>query len=349
MKKRQNSTFVISSILILLLAVGCNGTVKDNPATSSTTTEETTILTTTMTTSTPTTTPATPPTSTITSPQTTVYYPPPKTTTSTTTTITTTYPPSTNPYQIIVDAFCALRPDSFPSHFDDGNPAKQPGDFDMNHYFSVLTHLSMEPGFVLDYLFTGSDGFGGRPLIYVRKAEDKPFTSYEEYETAQENAVRIQNNYDFIGFVMYGNTTELGNKIKVDGTPQGYFEYVLLQIMGGQFYLVWHANYDDATIICDKVSLEKTVKESIQGMGFDLMPTTSSGRGSYSEFMAKAKFIDFQPVITLGDKTVAIKVIIFTKWGGLVQYTFTINKEYPHTITKVTQRVLVAYNCGVSF
>jgi hypothetical protein len=354
MKKQHYFTFVIFFVLILVLAGGCNSEVKVSSTTSSTTTEEALIQKTNATTTkTPTTTTATASTSsTVTTstsptPNTTLYYP--TTSTTTTTTSITTYPPSTNPYQIIVDAFCALRPDSVPSHLLDENPVKQPGDFDMNSYFTVLTHLSMEPGYVLDYLFTGGTGFGGRPLIYVRKAQDAPFTTYEQYEAAQASATKIENDYDFIGFVMYGATGELGNKVKIDGTPEGYFEYVLLQIMGGQFYLIWHANYDDATIICEKNSAEKTVKECIKGLGIELMSVVSEGGRSYTEFMAKAKFIDFEPMVVISEDTVTVKVVIFTKWGGFIQYAFTINKEYPHSILKVTTRTLVVYQCGVSF
>jgi hypothetical protein len=207
----------------------------------------------------------------------------------------------------------------------------------------------MEHGYVMDYVETG-DYSGSRPLIYVRKVDNKRFASYEEYAAYQENAVQIENSYDLVGFVMYGDKRELGNKVRIDGTSEGYFEYVILQMYGGQFNLGWHANYDDALIICDQDAIENTLKTSSSGFS-ELFDIISPGKGNmvYMEMMAKAKFIDFQPVINIGEEMVIVKVITFTKWGGFIQYTFTINKDYPHTIIKVTKRVLIDYQCGISF
>jgi hypothetical protein len=252
---------------------------------------------------------------------------------------------SSGPWQTIIDNFLAIKPHGMP---DNLNPSSGNGNFDINSYFSVLTHLSMEPGWVLDYLYLGSS-FGGRPIIYVRKTTDKPFSSYEEYEAAQNNTIKLNNIYDFVGFVMYGDTSAMGNKIRIDGTPEGYFEYVLLQLMGGQFYLSWHANYDDITIILDKNKAENILTQAISVFSSDSINTTSSDGNSYFGIMAKVKFIDFQPMITINNDTVTVKFITFTKWGGFIQNTFTINKVYPHTITEVSQTVLVEYQCGVMF
>ena len=40
-------------------------------------------------------------------------------------------------------------PEDYHLRLDTG---KKPGDFDPNRFFSVLTHLSMEPGFLLEYV-----------------------------------------------------------------------------------------------------------------------------------------------------------------------------------------------------
>ena len=62
------------------------------------------------------------------------------------------------------------------------------GDFDVNAYFGVLTHLSVEPGWVIDYLYQ-ADGMGGRPFIYARPADRAPYASFDEYAaTAGGNA-----------------------------------------------------------------------------------------------------------------------------------------------------------------
>ena len=40
-----------------------------------------------------------------------------------------------------------------PDHFRDQNATRTGDEFDVNEYFSVLDRLSMEPGYVLDYVY----------------------------------------------------------------------------------------------------------------------------------------------------------------------------------------------------
>jgi hypothetical protein len=54
------------------------------------------------------------------------------------------------------------------------------GWLDINEYFTILTHLSMAEGFVLDYV-EYSYGTGSHPLIYPRKVDQEPLKNYEEY------------------------------------------------------------------------------------------------------------------------------------------------------------------------
>ena len=42
-----------------------------------------------------------------------------------------------------------------------------------------------------------------------------------------------------------------GNKIKIDGTDEGYFEYALLQTLGNQFYLYGMAKVNDKRPVCE--------------------------------------------------------------------------------------------------
>ena len=37
----------------------------------------------------------------------------------------------------------------------------------------------------------------------------------------------------------------------IEDVEQGYFEYVVMDIMANQFYLFWHANYNDTEIVCN--------------------------------------------------------------------------------------------------
>jgi len=46
-----------------------------------------------------------------------------------------------------------------------------------------------------------------------------------------------------------------------DSSKEGYFEFIALSIIGNQFCLDWHANYNDYRIICTKDELNKVIEE----------------------------------------------------------------------------------------
>ena len=60
---------------------------------------------------------------------------------------------------------------------------KSKDDFNPNEYFSILTHLTMEAGYELDYVYQ-YELMGGRPMVYARKDEKKPFRTAEDYTQA---------------------------------------------------------------------------------------------------------------------------------------------------------------------
>ncbi len=240
-------------------------------------------------------------------------------------------------YQGIVDAVKALQPTTIPKHLKVYSCNKTGVEFDINTYFTVLTHLSIEEGYVLDYVYL-YDFMGGRPIIYVRQESQEPYKNFEEYYKYAEE-LKIENDYDFVSLLMYGEAGAFENKIRIDGTKEGFFEYVVLQMLGGQFYLWWHANYDDAIIICDPKRIDY-VKKEIDSWGvLDLSP----------EIIQQARSLDYQPIVELTDSIVNVSLIYFTKWGGFIRVTFTINREYPHTIIGVNSELLIQYNCGMMF
>lgn len=245
-------------------------------------------------------------------------------------------PPAETP-QAVVDNLRAIQPVGIPEHLQEYDCVKTGEDFDVNDYFSVLPHLSMEPGYVLDYVYF-YDFMGGRPIIYVREADREPFANYSEYEEAAEQREKIENVYDLVALVMYGDSTGLGNKIHIDDTEEGYFEYVALYMMGGQFYLWWHSNYDDAVMVCSQDALEKVLTAG----DFDDLPLPE-------DVQKAARKLDVTPIIELQDDVAIVTFIFFTKWGGFVRISFTVSRDYPHTIVDVTSEVVVEYQCGVSF
>ena len=49
-----------------------------------------------------------------------------------------------------------------------------------------------------------------------------------------------------------------------------------------------------------------------------------------------------------GDAAV-VELIFFTKWGGFLRETLTINRSFPPTIMDIKEENLVEYDCGVAF
>jgi hypothetical protein len=238
--------------------------------------------------------------------------------------------------QQTVDAIAGVQPGQMPAHFRPEEPADIPraeGDWDVNAYFGVLDHLTVEPGYVIDYLYV-YDGMGGYPFIYARPADKSPYASREEY------LVNVPGGgQDSAGDIDYAH--EYLNHIKIDDTREGYFEFVALRIMDSQFYQFWHAGYNDTTIVCDKDALEKTLAAA--GDAFE-------GSGVPSSVVRAAGKIDLAPTVEFADNTTAlVRLVTFTKWGGFAEVRYTIDRRFPQTVLDTEATTLVEYDCGVSF
>lgn len=224
--------------------------------------------------------------------------------------------------QRTVDAMVALKRDlEFPEHFQSDEVARTGDEFDVTQYFTVLQRLSMEPGYVLDYVYH-MNGMGGFPILYARKANEPSYRTESEYTEASER----------------GAAGPYLDHVQVDGTPEGFFQLVVLRIMGGQFYLYWHAAYNDARIICTPDALEALLSQPTM---FDKELPANVQRA--------ARKLDVAPVVEMGADAVTVRVVIFTNWGGFIRRSYTISRAFPHQILAEEEETLVEYDCGVMF
>jgi hypothetical protein len=92
---------------------------------------------------------------------------------------------------------------------------KRGDEFDANGYFTVLNHISMQDGYLLDYVYI-SESLGGSPLLYARPESQDPYASMED----------VPDNTQLPDFHGY---------LKVEDVEQGYFQYVVLNTMGISF------------------------------------------------------------------------------------------------------------------
>jgi hypothetical protein len=232
-----------------------------------------------------------------------------------------------------------IQPSKIPDNLTHGNSGKTGGEWDANTIFSQLKHLSIEDGYVLDYVYD-FNGSGGSPVLYVRPAGAAPYSTYDQFTEAANSYTPPENDITAVWFVMGQKTGVYGNKIKIDGTREGYFEYTVLQLLGEQFYLFWHANYNDIHIVSDFVEMESLLKS---------LGETDFGLPVNESFKQAARKINLQPTVDINGDTVTVKLVTFTKWGGFYRLAFTISGKYPYLITGLENKQLLKYDCGVMF
>jgi hypothetical protein len=207
-----------------------------------------------------------------------------------------------------------------PEHLQQENAVKTADDFDVNEYFSVLDHLAMQEGYTLDYVYA-YEFLGGRPILYARPSEQEPYQALADFPRVEGDS---QSGYL--------------DRVVIDDTPEGYLQFVALDVMGEQFYLVWHANYNDYRILCDSTDVE------------DILDSDNEfGQPIPDDVAAQARQLDVEPVVELGEDTAQVQVVVFTKWGGFLRVTFTISRDFPRRVFDAEAETLVAYDCGVMF
>ena len=231
-------------------------------------------------------------------------------------TATPTLPPTAGLWQESVDAVAALtRGLPIPDHLLTEEAARTGGEFDANALFDALDHLSMQEGYVLDYVYC-HDGIGGSPRLYAWRTDQPRLEACDEVPD-KEGHLR---------------------HVRTDGSEEGFFQLVLLKVSGEQFYLFWHAALNDDRVLCDRDGMERV-----------LVGRRWPGRPMTPDQQAAARRIDLTPKVEMGEKKVAVEIVTFTKWGGFFKERHEVNREYPHAPFVSSKEVLVEYNCGVMF
>ncbi|MBN1475694.1 hypothetical protein JXA47_02975 [Candidatus Sumerlaeota bacterium] len=222
--------------------------------------------------------------------------------------------------QQTVDALVALtRGREIPPQLLTGDAVSGEDVFDVNDVFTVLTHLSMEPGYVLDYV-SQADSMGGHPVVYARPASAPSFASFDEYQSA----LAAETSGEAAG-------SPPVEHLQTDGTEDGFFELAVFLIMGEQFYLDWDTTHNDTTVVCDTQGWETAllvVDTSVQGI-----------------IMSVIEAIDISPQVVMDEETVDVRVVTFSKWGGFIDTIHTFRREFPHEVMGTESSVLAEYDC----
>jgi len=222
-----------------------------------------------------------------------------------------------------------------PDHFLADIPYRQGSDFNPNRYFNVLTHIKLAEGYKLDYIYSANE-MGGRPLLYARRSNTEPFQSYDEFLASFG-----EGEADVGSFITENHRYDYLSQIRLAKTPESYFDLIALAFLGDQFYLYWHGLYNDEQILCDPSDL-KYVHADMQYFrddGIELRPVE----------LDKIEDIDFKPVVILGEDTVTVRFVSFTKWGGFYENVYLMEKDNPLQVLDVQHNPLVEYDCGMRF
>jgi hypothetical protein len=240
-------------------------------------------------------------------------------------TINACKPPSTDParaeWQRAVDGMASLTHGlRAPDHLLNEDARRLGGEFDVNAYFEILEHLSMEPGYTLDYVYY-YDFMAGNPVLYARKVDEPANQTYSEYAQKQGDPA-----------------TDYLNHVQTDGTDEGFFQLIVLRMMGSQFYLWWHANYNDFTPITSWEALQARLDSAEE------MCSKSTG-----EVGKQATRLDLSPTFEYAGEYVTVKVYAFSNWGGLRLFTYTIQRQFPHHLQASGFEIRIPYDCGIVF
>ncbi len=92
---------------------------------------------------------------------------------------------------------------------------------DVNRYFKVLEHLSMESGYTLDYV-QFLDSWGAKPLIYARQSNKPSYKSYSDYTESVNNV----GNEEYF-WQELANTYDYLEHVRIDGTADGFFQFIM--------------------------------------------------------------------------------------------------------------------------
>lgn len=223
-------------------------------------------------------------------------------------------------YSDLIRDIRAAQGMALPGNLLSNTPQRTGAEFNPNTYLDILTHLSLLEGFALDFTYDYQEGLGGHPCLYARPTHNAPFETMTEHSAWE----RKHNVSDFL---------------VSDGTAESFFELVVFREVANQFYLYWHAAYNDLRII--------TAKEEI----FKIVSTLDElGPVRFDPVQAEiAMALDPEPRIELTETSAGVVYCSFTQWGGFCIQQEVFSKVHPHLLLCSEVLQAAKYNCGIVF
>lgn len=235
-----------------------------------------------------------------------------------------------------------------PDLFDE-NVKKSDSEFKINHYFDILEHLELEPGWLVNYLYL-QQRLGGEPIIIAfpesKKTEYQKIINKINYNELDYNTQNNDLDNIIDTFLNYDDLDNYLDHLILDGSEESYFQFVILATLGSQFALFWHAAYNDLKFVCTPEAVEKLVKKiGVEAEDIGTMDNQLFDQ----ETVERIRKIDFEPKIKIKADKAVVRLVFFTKWGGFIEVKYVVKKTFPHKIIEKETEVLVGYDCGYNY
>jgi len=123
--------------------------------------------------------------------------------------------------------------------------------FNLNTYLNYFDKLSVQ----LDQkvgIYYFDNFLDGKPYLYaIKKSQtfDRVIDSLTSHKVIIENRrVKLKKNHAIFWYI---NNEKAKNILIPEDSELGFLQYLFFNVMGEQFALKWHSNYDEKYIICD--------------------------------------------------------------------------------------------------
>lgn len=171
-------------------------------------------------------------------------------------------------------------------------------------------------------------------MLYGRKKDAPKLVSRELYEFLIEDAGIKQD--------VYLPSIEV---LRCNDTENGFIELAIFHLLGEQFYLAWHAAYNDAPLISSHAGMHKFLSDPNNFMRKKNGTKTVLPEGT----IHKARAIDPTPQVAMSANSVTVKLLAFSNWKGFYWHAITFKRNPPHKAFHEERQVIVPYRCPVMF
>ena len=192
--------------------------------------------------------------------------------------------------------------------------------FNPNHLLLYMDHLTIREGYDFDFVYV-LDGVNGYPIVYAHAENEEPFGDYEAYQMVCD-VEEPPETCDYLNFV------------EGDGTEEGYFQYVLLSMMGDQFYLYGDVQKNTVEVVADAIRIELLA---------DSVLTPKYGTLAERKIARQIRKVDPAPVVTIEDDQVTVEVTWFTPASGLYRTVTVLTPDFPYQVFSMETEQLVAF------